>query len=741
MRANSLVNDLKMADSANSLLPPNAGDYQRMGLRAEEFRPMVIRRALEQSAQPLALRHLRSPSEELERMLLELLVGAYRVLDPRRRQDPQSRVMLGRLHPQLADEAAQVAQARLTAPQSPTLTAVIPPPVEGETTGSGLQVAGGRSAGNGERKTVVGGRLEEVDATLERFIDTAMVPGWEATLSSPDLLVQLPTTRAYRAARRQLVNTPFATVIAIAVLAGSLLLVAGWWMLASRQTSADQQIAVATEPVRSQELATSAANAIPERQAEAWTPTEATQAGSGTPTGAMQAEAWTPTEAMQAGSGTRAGEGQAEAWTPTGATQAAAWTPTLPERIAIDGLATADELALPSWPPVDETPALLTASARREVPADDLMPLDPLPLEQAMQDQDEMQERLAEREPLAMPEAAANQEIEQDIAVVRPAVPPQAEQAAARLQVETLVRSYRNATADADPNGLQLVAAEPVLGPGLADGLSGVERQIVLLRAIAGESPAGSAQRWVATVLAGQAALLADREDDTQQALAELTQSFAVDRDEATVELARWATGDIVNHSQRQRLGQWLDEQVRASVLDGKLAVAGQLVGIAYEFGVKHRDEPIKAQSKLWRDSLAVAQRYAEAVERLDALGAAQLSAEERGMVGRYWALVRRDWHQALPHLAAGSNAKLAHYAGIELLASAVPDAQDAQFLADAYLIEAKRAKGWLADSYVVHAHDLLIAAAEMAGEDEAVQLAQAAEKLREEQPAAFGEG
>mgnify|MGYP001013711612 CR=1 FL=1 len=51
----------------------------------------------------------------------------------------------------------------------------------------------------------------------------------------------------------------------------------------------------------------------------------------------------------------------------------------------------------------------------------------------------------------------------------------------------------------------------------------------MLLRAVASESPAGSAQRWVATVLAGQAALLADREEDTQQAIAELTQAFAVD--------------------------------------------------------------------------------------------------------------------------------------------------------------------------------------------------------------------
>jgi|GEM_PF-2056469 len=719
---------------------------------------MVIRRALEQSAQPLALRHLRSPSEELERMLLELLVGAYRVLDPRRRQDPQSRVMLGRLHPQLADEAVQVAQARLTAPQSPTLTAVIPPPVENvegrRAVDSEWRTVDVQGAPIAERSatlgTVNGGRREQEGATLERFIDTAMVPGWEATLSAPDLLVQLPTTRAYRAARRQLVNAPFATVIAIAVLAGCLLLIAGWWMLANRQTSVDQQIAVATEPARSQELAASSANAIPAMQAEAWTPTEAATepmrsnelaASSANAAPAMQAKAWTPTETMQAEVWTPTETMQAEAWTPTETAQAEAWTPTLPELIAIDGLATADELALPSWPDADETSAVLTASARREVPVDELAALEPLLLEQAVQDQEESQELLAERESLVMPEAAAGQENEQDIAVVRPAVPPQAEQAAARLQVETLVRSYRNAAVDAEPNGLQLVAAERVLGPGLADGLSGAERQIVLLRAIASESPAGSAQRWVATVLAGQAALLADREDDTRQAIAELTQSFAVDKDEAMVELARWATGDIVNHLQRQRLGQWLDEQVRESVLDGKLAVAGQLVGIAHEFGVKHRDEPIKAQSKLWRDSLAVAQRYAEAAERLEARGAEQLSAEERGMVGRYWALVRRDWHQALPHLAAGSNAKLAHYAGIELLASAVPDAQDAQFLADAYLIEAKRAKGWLADSYVVHAHDLLIAAAEMAGEAEAVQLAQAAEKLREEQPAAFGEG
>ncbi len=710
---------------------------------------MVIRRALEQSAQPLAMMHLRSPSEELERMLLDVLVSAYRVLDPRRRADPQSRVMLGRLHPQLADEAAQLAQARLTAPQSPSLNAVIPPPVEKDerrrTEDGGRRTVDVQGTPIAERSATPGtedvqqSATVERSATWERFIDTAMVPGWEETLSSPDLLVQLPTTRAYRAARRQFANAPFASVVAIIVLAGSVLLMGSWWAVVGWRDSADQQqIAAAADSARQAEAWTPTATA---GQAEAWTPTG--QAKAWTPTvPTAQAKAWTPTVPT----------GQAEAWTPAATTaQAEAWTPaattaqaeastpaatTAQAEASTPAATTAQaeastptaEAALPAVPAAGDASAALAASSRPEAPAVGLAALD----------QGERPELPIDLDSLMVPEVAGDQESEPDIAAARPAVPPQSQQAAARLHVETLVRSYRSKVAEAGPDEIQLVTAELALGPGLADDLVGPERQIVLLRAVASESPAGSAQRWVATVLAGQAALLANRAEDTQQAIAELTQSFAIDADQATLQLASWAAGDIVSTVQRQRVGQWIDQQVRSYVLDGELAVASQLAGIAHELGVKHRDEPIKAQSKLWRDSLAVAQRYAEAAERLDAVGADQVSAEERATVGRYWALVRRDWHRALPHLAAGSNAKLAHYAGIELLAGAVLDAQDATFLADGYLTEAKRAKGWLSDSYVLHAHELLVAASKAAGQAEALELTQAAEKLRAEQPAAF---
>ncbi len=694
---------------------------------------MVIRRALEQSAQPLALMHLRSPSEELERMLLELLVGAYRVLDPRRRQDPQSRVMLGRLHPQLADEAVQVAQARLAAPQSPKLAAVVPPPVEEY----GQVPVNVRRAPIAERAatlvTAAGTQREEDGATLERFIDTAMVPGWEATLSSPDLLVQLPTTRVYRAARRQLVNAPFTAIVAAIVLAGSVLLLCGWWAVACWHASADQrQVAGAVAAGTPAAVSVSAvtvrsagerigAEAATEEQVEGGVAT-GEKSEDGTLAGGGQAKAWTPTkvpaELQQAKDWTPAAE-QAEGWD-LADLQAEGWTLT-------EGSA---DLQAEAWTPT-EVPAEWQAEAW--TPTEDLVGqgVEPLLAE------DEVQELLADWELLPVPPAVGTQDAEQDVAAALPAVPTTGQQAA-RLYVETLVRSYRSQTPRVDADGTRLVSAEVTLEPGLADDLVGVERQLVLLRAVANESPAGSAERWVALMLAGQAALLADRDEDVRQAIAELTQDFAIDADQAAVELSRWAADDIVSVVHRRRVSDWIDEQVRECVLGGELTVASQLVAVAQELGTKHRDETIKSQSKLWRDSLAVAQRYAEAVERLETLGAEQLSPDDRGMVGRYWALVRRDWHQALPHLAAGANVKLAHFAGIELLASAVPDPQDARFLADGYLGEAKRAKGWLADSYVVHAHDLLSAAAQAAEGAEAVALMEAAKKLREEQPTAF---
>jgi hypothetical protein len=87
-------------------------EFQVIGLRPSEFRPAVIRRAMHRSAVPLASLHLNQPDRGVEMRLARVVTSGYRLLDPRRREDSIQRMMLGRIHPQLADEAARMAQSK-----------------------------------------------------------------------------------------------------------------------------------------------------------------------------------------------------------------------------------------------------------------------------------------------------------------------------------------------------------------------------------------------------------------------------------------------------------------------------------------------------------------------------------------------------------------------------------------------------------------------------------------------------
>jgi hypothetical protein len=250
---------------------------------------------------------------------------------------------------------------------------------------------------------------------------------------------------------------------------------------------------------------------------------------------------------------------------------------------------------------------------------------------------------------------------------------------------------------------------------------------------------------------------LAGVSGDANRAIEDLGRWYAVDRDEATVRLARWVTADASTGDEITAAGLWLDHRTMALVRGGELEAADRLVAVTHEFGVRHRNETIRAESKQWRDVLVIAQRYAAAALRLepsrDAEVAADdatadgptsipITAEDRELAGRYWALVRRDWHRAVPHLAAGATPKLVRLAGIEWLAGQTIDADDAELLADGYLGEAKKAKGWLGDSYALHAHELLVAAAtrcEAVGEKEtAVELRRRAEVISRDHPKAL---
>lgn len=82
-------------------------DFLTLGVPAHESRLMVIRSAARRSAGALAVSQLRKPSPINEMRLARVLASAYRVLDPRARDDRFEQVQVGRILPNTLLYAAQ----------------------------------------------------------------------------------------------------------------------------------------------------------------------------------------------------------------------------------------------------------------------------------------------------------------------------------------------------------------------------------------------------------------------------------------------------------------------------------------------------------------------------------------------------------------------------------------------------------------------------------------------------------
>ncbi len=74
-------------------------DFRRLGVRPFECRQTVIRLAALRSSRPLAKQQLTLPTETGTLHLSRVMTSVYRLLDPRRRDDPFQRVLIGRIMP------------------------------------------------------------------------------------------------------------------------------------------------------------------------------------------------------------------------------------------------------------------------------------------------------------------------------------------------------------------------------------------------------------------------------------------------------------------------------------------------------------------------------------------------------------------------------------------------------------------------------------------------------------------
>ena len=111
-RPEPLIPPPEQSGSGEDIGALGPADFQRIGLQPRETRLAVIRRAASRTAKSLARRQLDSPNPLTERQLSAIAVSTYRVLDPRQRDDRQSRAHVGRIRPGALLHAARTSFAK-----------------------------------------------------------------------------------------------------------------------------------------------------------------------------------------------------------------------------------------------------------------------------------------------------------------------------------------------------------------------------------------------------------------------------------------------------------------------------------------------------------------------------------------------------------------------------------------------------------------------------------------------------
>ena len=198
--------------SSRSHLPLDLGveDFERLGVRPDEIRLTVIRRAAARTSRALAESQLNAPSDTAALQLSRVTTSAYRLLDPRNRNDDHQRIHVGRILPMVLmwagetkfqnqhSSARKIKQFEGEATESPTL--------EGIDASLPFQ-----SGGLSEADLV---EIMELDSTPL----LAGQPAWAHSLSDVDILGRTEFFKRWNRLKLKLLDNWYLTGLAVVLL-------------------------------------------------------------------------------------------------------------------------------------------------------------------------------------------------------------------------------------------------------------------------------------------------------------------------------------------------------------------------------------------------------------------------------------------------------------------------------------------------------------------------------------------
>lgn len=240
-----------------SPIPPNrlnVEEFRRLGVRPNELRLGVIRKAATRMARALAEQHLRSPSTQTAVQLSRVATSAYRLLDPRQRTDPHQRAHVGRILPNTLNVAGHTSFSSSSADAAASIDALDRAAVDLAFDSGDQSLAFNSSderpltIGDGPlwsiATDVVQSNLTDLD-NIDQPVRPVDVNAWLSTLSDDDLLSASPRERKIRRIRDRIFH-PWVWFSVFGLVVGSGL---GWVTVAPRIQNASFRLIRQDRPV------------------------------------------------------------------------------------------------------------------------------------------------------------------------------------------------------------------------------------------------------------------------------------------------------------------------------------------------------------------------------------------------------------------------------------------------------------------------------------------------------------
>lgn len=629
-----------------TMLPLQIEDYKTIGVRPMEFRPAVIRRAMAKSARPLASLHLSHPDTTNEQKLASVIATGYRLLDPRRREDSLHRMMLGRIHPQLTDEAVRLAQSKGNYQSS----------VESDTMEEGVFTVGG----------LIPKPFRPLHHHGDHYFAEQPSSEWGQSLQSTDLLVDRPIRHLIRVGRRWLAYRP----VTVATLAAMVSVSLASWRMTKDFGSAERAVVVS---------ARNEAVMVPLIASPADLENSATSVAEN----AGRVRPLSSSESTEAAT---------ESVVNSSEHHNQSSDPIEPVASSMPPLSTSVEpVAFLAPKPVVNSPFL-----------NDLLVAD---VEEGLE--------LIDRSP---PVGLIADAVMPSVAVKEPDLTP-------------ILIPTQDEIAECQQELLQVL-------DGLPEG-DWTARKLATTKWMS-EASVGDAKRWVGTKWASVFAIRLGDQAEADRHLLEFTKAFGLDRWATTVEWLTIASDGRADESTQKHLIAALATGFGRALLDGELQSAKLIATLLQQAADTGGNVEMAAWTNDSVDTLDTMIRFKSTAEKFALAAATEVTPGDQFSAGRYWALVRRNWVQALPLLSKGSDAKFASLASNESLMGGSPDVEELIHLANGYIAAAERAKGWMHDSFILHADELLSNVQPVASETDLLAIARVKGQLRKDHPWAF---